>query len=187
MYSDVSAASMAQTPDDLSPHIELIPATREQEPVLANLLELYAHDFSEFHDVEIGPDGRFGYASLPLYWTDPARHPFLAMVDGRLAGFVLVKQGSEMTGNTAAWDIAEFFVLRAYRRRGIGTRLAHQVWSRFPGPWEVRIMPSNAAAHHFWARAVAKFTGSAVHPVLIEKGDQAWRLFSFESKRANRT
>ncbi len=47
--------------------IELVPAAQGQEPVLANLLELYAHDFSEFVDLTIGPDGRFHYPRLPLY------------------------------------------------------------------------------------------------------------------------
>jgi hypothetical protein len=43
----------------------------EQELILANLLELYAHDFSEFHELELGSDGRFGYGGLPLYWSEP--------------------------------------------------------------------------------------------------------------------
>jgi hypothetical protein len=78
-----------------SVQIEVIPATSEQRPILANLLELYAHDFSEFYDLELGADGRFGYKHLPRYWRDPDRHPFLIKVDGRLAGFVLAKRGSE--------------------------------------------------------------------------------------------
>ncbi len=40
--------------------VEIVAAAREEEPVLANLLELYAHDFSDFHEVELGADGRFG-------------------------------------------------------------------------------------------------------------------------------
>jgi hypothetical protein len=44
--------------------IELVPAERNHEPILANLLELYIHDFSEFHDSEIGADGRFGYGTF---------------------------------------------------------------------------------------------------------------------------
>jgi hypothetical protein len=52
----------AETP---SVHIEVIPAARNQQPILANLLELYAHDFSEFHGIELGEDGRFGYQHLP--------------------------------------------------------------------------------------------------------------------------
>ena len=71
-----------------SAQIEVIPARPEQEPILANLLELYAHDFSEFHDLELGPDGRFGYLGLPLYWSESGRHPFLVWVGGKLAGLI---------------------------------------------------------------------------------------------------
>jgi len=73
--------------------IEVIQAAPEEKPILANLLELYAHDFSEFHDVAIGEDGRFGYKSLPLYWSEPDRYPFLVRSGGRLAGLVFVKKG----------------------------------------------------------------------------------------------
>ena len=57
---------MTKSANQPSLHIEVIPAGPEQEPILANLLELYAHDFSEFHNLDLGPDGRFGYPSLPL-------------------------------------------------------------------------------------------------------------------------
>jgi predicted acetyltransferase len=93
-------------------HIELIPATPAQEPVLANLLQLYAHDFSEFHHLKLGEDGRFGYLPLPLYWRQPGRYPFLVRLDGKLAGLVLVKGGSEISGDQAVWDMGEFFVVR---------------------------------------------------------------------------
>jgi hypothetical protein len=95
--------------------VELVPAAPEQKSILANLIELYAHDFSEFHALELGPDGRFGYADLPLYWSDPGRHPFLITVEGKLAGLALVCRRED------AWDVAEFFIVRAYRRRGIGS------------------------------------------------------------------
>jgi predicted acetyltransferase len=163
-------------------HIELIPATPDQQPILANLLELYAYDFSEFHHLELGSDGRFGYRDLPLYWLDPNRHAFLVTIEGLLAGLVLVKRGSERSGKQAAWDVAEFFVLRGYRRRGVGTEVAHQVWRRLPGWWEVRVMQSNRPAHHFWERAISTFKGEPAHSVLVEKGDECWHVFSFESK-----
>jgi predicted acetyltransferase len=166
-----------------SAHVELIPATPQHEPVLANLLELYAHDFSEFHHLELGADGRFGYRHLRLYWSEPGRHPFLVRVDGKLAGLVLVKRGSEISGTKSVWDMAEFFVVRLYRRRGIGTEIAHEVWRRFPGLWEVRAMRSNRPACHFWEGAISAFTGKAIQSVRVEKGGECWRLFSFESGR----
>jgi predicted acetyltransferase len=174
---------MMERAEKPSAHIEVIPARPEQELILANLLELYAHDFSEFHELELGSDGRFGYGSLPLYWSEPGRHPFLVWVEGKLAGLILVKRGSEVSGDETVWDVAEFFVLRGYRRRGIGTQIAHEVWRRFPGPWEVRVMESNIVARDFWAHAISTLTGQAMEPVRLEKDGQSWTLFSFESKR----
>ena len=152
-------------------HIEVIPAGPEQEPVLTNLLELYAHVFSEFFDIELGADGKFGYPQLPLYWSEAGRHACLVRADGALAGFVLVKRAA------AVWDMAEFFVARRYRRHGIGTAVAHEVWRQFPGRWEVRVMQVNLAAYAFWGRTIAAFTGGAAESVVVE----GWHVFSFES------
>ncbi len=57
---------MSQPRWETDPKIEVLLAAREQEPVLANLLELYVHDFSELRDLDVGEDGRFGYGTLPL-------------------------------------------------------------------------------------------------------------------------
>ena len=174
---------MSQPGKAPSPQIEVVPAGPEQQPILANLLELYVYDFSEFHNLEIGDDGRFGYCFLPLYWSEPDRHPFLLKIEGKLAGLVLVKRGSEVSGDATIWDMAEFFVLRGCRRRGIGSQAAREVWRRFPGMWEVRVMPANVSAVRFWAEAIATFTGEEIHPVSVEKDGRCWILFSFDSKQ----
>jgi predicted acetyltransferase len=157
--------------------IEVLAASPEQQSIIANLLQLYAHDFSEFHDLELGADGRFEYKPLPLYWSDPARHPFLVKADGQLAGFVLVKREQE-----TVWDVAEFFIARAYRRQGIGMKVAHQVWKRFPGLWQVRVMQLNGAGVNFWRRAITAFIGQEIDPTQVEKPGESWLVFAFESK-----
>jgi predicted acetyltransferase len=156
--------------------IEVTPASVDQMPVIDNLIQLYAHDFSEFQTIELDSNGRFEYTPLPLYWTDPNRHPLLVKVEGKLAGFVLLKQ------EAGVWDLAEFFVVRGRRRHGIGTALAHDVWKRFPGLWEVRVMQANQAALPFWERAISGFTGNTVAPTRLEKGGKLWNLFSFDSR-----
>ncbi|MGE3919986.1 MAG: hypothetical protein AB7F64_03410 [Gammaproteobacteria bacterium] len=45
--------------------IEVVKATIDQKPLLANLLELYTYDFTEFCDFDIGDDGLYGYEHLP--------------------------------------------------------------------------------------------------------------------------
>ena len=173
---------MTATQESPSPRVELIPANREQQPVLANLLQLYMHDFGEFFPLDLDPSGRFDYPHLPLYWSEPGRFPFLIHVDGRLAGLVFVKRGSGIVHGEEIWDMAEFFIVRAYRRQGIGVKVAHQVWAKFPGWWEVRVMESNRAAVGFWLRAITAFVGAPVEPVTNEKDGMRWLVFAFESE-----
>jgi predicted acetyltransferase len=122
-------------------------ATVEERDVVARLLELYAHDFSERNGADVGDDGLYGYRHLDAYWTEPDRQPFLFRVDGRLAGFALVRTGPPV-------DMAEFFVLRKYRRGGIGTDAARAVFARHPGQWQVRQQWENTGAIDFWRRAI---------------------------------
>jgi predicted acetyltransferase len=166
---------------DKAPQVELVDAAAKDMPVLANLLELYAHDFSEFHAVRIGADGRFGYAQLPLYWTEADRHAFLVRVNGDLAGFVLVKKGSEISGDETAWDMVEFFVARGYRRRGIGSQIAHKVWGKLHGHWEVRVMKSNRGARQFWKRAIGEYSKQEIRPAEMERNGTVWEVFRFQS------
>jgi predicted acetyltransferase len=160
--------------------MKLTPATPDEQPILANLLELYAHDFSEWIHLPLGDDGRFGYPRLPLYWTEPNRFPFLVR-NGGPAGFVLIKQGSELDGDPRVWDLAEFFIVRGERRRGLATRVAHEVWRRCPGKWEVRVREVNAPALAFWTRAIRSFVGREVVPERVERPGKVWLVFSFES------
>lgn len=180
----LSQVNMTVPGSPASTHIEVIPAAQDQEPILANLLELYTHDFSEFHDVELGVDGRFGYRYLSLYWIESDRYPFLVKMNGKLAGFVLIKRGSEVSDDATIWDMTEFFIIRKYRRYGIGTHAAHEVWRRFPGRWEIRVLEQNHSGHKFWERAIATFLGRTSHSALIAKGSKRWQVFAFESMPA---
>lgn len=163
---------------------EIIRALPEQEQILANLLELYAHDFSEFLDLKLNSDGRFGYEQLPAYWKDDNHHPFLIMVDGHLAGFVFVRQGSQISADNNIWDMAEFFIVRGYRRLGVGNRVAHEIWKQFPGQWEVRVIDRNQQAKEFWGRAIGEFLGRTINPTPFQKNGEGWHLFSFASTHA---
>ena len=131
----------------MAPTVEVIEATKALEPVLGRLLQLYIHDFSEFIDADVDADGLFAYSRFDLYWTEAGRHPFLFRVGGRWAGFALVRAG-------APHDMAEFFVMRKYRRGGVGQAAAREVFARFPGPWQVRQEPTNPAATRFWHTAI---------------------------------
>lgn len=161
-------------------HVELTEASISDQPVLANLLSLYLHDFSEVFGNAPGPDGRFVYDRLPLYFEDDSRFPFLVRSDGRLAGFALVSRGSVITGSPEVWDLSEFFVVRGLRRLGIGRLAASAVFTRFPGAWEVRALDRNKGAAEFWNSAIAQHTGGVFETLPWESGPGlTWKVFRF--------
>lgn len=162
--------------------VSLERATPDMAPMLSNLLELYVHDLSEIFPVELGPEGRFGYEKLPLYWADPAvRHAFLIKHGSHVAGFVFATRGSPVSENPEDLDVAEFFVLRAYRRSGIGRQAAMALWDSVPGYWVVRVAEANRSGLRFWSEVIRSYTsGDFVESV--QPGDsQGWRVFRFAS------
>jgi|SoiMethySBSTD1v2_1073268.scaffolds.fasta_scaffold106727_5 hypothetical protein len=79
--------------------VSLQRATPDMAPTLCDLLELYMHELSEIFPVALGPEGRFEYTKLPLYWSEPAvRQAFL------------IKHGVESArpGDPQGWGVFRF-------------------------------------------------------------------------------
>jgi predicted acetyltransferase len=153
--------------------VEVIPISEREQSVLRHLIDLYAYDFSELLHLDVEDDGRFAFPAVTPYWTDPWRHPFFIRVAGKLAGFALVHERSALSGADGIRDMAEFFVLRRYRRQGVGEHAARAIFARFPGPWEVRQRPANVAAVTFWRRVIDRYTAGRFRDVLW--ADHAWQ------------
>lgn len=131
--------------------------------VLEALIQLYVHDFSALfagtQRCDLGDDGRFVLDSpLDSWWQAPGHVALLIRREGRLAGFAQI----EGVGATdAVRRVAEFFIVRKYRRTGLGTAAAAMVFDRYPGRWQAAVMRRNAGARAFWAHAIA------AHPQLL--------------------
>jgi predicted acetyltransferase len=151
--------------------------------LLANLLEFYIHDLSDvFPNIELGQNGRFGYEKLPRYWSEPDRRfAFIVRSGAHVAGFVLVTRGSPATDDRDVFDVAEFFVLRRYRRSGVGRRAAALLWDRLQGKWTVRVCEGNRAALQFWTSVVREYSHGAATAFQRPGKPYAWRVFAFES------
>jgi predicted acetyltransferase len=165
--------------------VSLDAARPSDAPVLANLLELYCHDLSEAFALAIGPDGKFGYPRLALYFSEPDRRfPFLVRAGGELAGFALATRGSPLGDAPTDLDVAEFFVLRRHRRAGVGRQAAARLWDRMPGHWIVRVADSNAAALPFWSEVIGACTGQRFTRDTRPLGGRTWTRFAFDAPAA---
>jgi predicted acetyltransferase len=157
-------------------------AAASDAPVLSNLLELYVHDLSATFGLDVGADGQFGYPKLPLYWSEPElRFPFLIHCGSKLAGFALITRGSPVSDNPDDLDIAEFFILRRYRRASVGKQAAFLLWNRLPGHWIVRVSEGNPTGCDFWTTIIIEYTSGELVQSTRDGKPHAWRVFSFDS------
>ena len=154
--------------------ISLDLATRDERGALENLLQLYAYDWSEIRPLDVGDDGRFDDYPLDAYWLEAWRHPFLLRVDGQLAGFALVSERSRLTGAAGVTDMAELFVMRRYRRKGVGRAAAFAAFDRFKGAWEIRQRTENAEATAFWRRAIDRYTNGNYTEHVLNDATSTW-------------
>jgi predicted acetyltransferase len=153
--------------------MRIVAAEPSAQEALRNLFQLYAYDFSEILALDVDETGRFEGEPSDAYWSDSWRFPFVLRVDDHLAGFALVHHKSKLSGADDVWDMAEFFVLQRYRRAGIGTAAAHELFATHPGKWEVRQRHANVGAIAFWRSAIAAYTGDRFTDDLLD--DDHWR------------
>ena len=152
-------------------------------PVLNRLMQLYVYDFSEIMDLDVADDGIFfSGQTTGTYQPEPWRHAFLLRVEGRLAGFVILDEKSRITGDPEVMDVAQFFVMRKYRKKGVGAAAATRAFDLFPRKWEVRQTSTNVAATAFWRATIARYTHGRFEEVVLD--DERWRgpMQSFDAR-----
>lgn len=150
--------------------IEVRRAIQSDRLVVQHLLELYFHDLSEFWDYDVDEHGLYGY-NLDDYWRKPSHIPFVFLVQGRYAGFALVNDDVCLPQNEH-W-MAQFFVLRKYRRQGVASAAATSIFESLPGRWEVGQIPANLAAQAFWRTHIAAYTKGAFSEAVMQ--EEAWQ------------
>ncbi len=156
--------------------INLSPAALSEKPVLKRLLELYLYDFSEFSREDLSDQGEYIYGYLDYYWIEENRLPFLIRVDAKLAGFALVRDSVD-ADNLLTHHMAEFFILKKYRRKKIGQMAAFEVFDRFPGRWQVSQIAENLPAQKFWRTIISQYTQGNYQEFPALDGDGVYQEF----------
>lgn len=104
--------------------------------------------------------GEVGHAvpdQLQRWLLDRAAVLLTILDDGEPAGFAMVvRQGA--ASRDADFRMAEFYVDRPHRRRGIGRSAVRLILDRFAGRWEISEYTRNPAAVKFWRSVVSAYT-----------------------------
>ena len=172
--------------------IEIIPAGEKYRSIVTNLARYYIYDFSpyihqqsEWYRCQKG--GNFN-SGMGHYFKDPASSVFLIRVDGEWAGFAMVRAMQD--DPDVDFNLAEFFITRPLRGKGIGRHVAHTLFDKFKGRWDLLVLPANEPAILFWEKVVAKYTrGTAQTTFSCEhrhRHDQRLCIHRFSSRKKPR-
>ena len=140
--------------------------------MLRSLIELYLRDMAEWFEV--------GSYDVSAIWAS-GYDVYLAKAGDALAGFAILGSAEEWLGATGAHDVHEFFVVREFRRGGVGRKMTTLLWDAGPGEWLVRVLEANAGAVLFWRSAVARHAGGSYEEAGRMVKGRAWRFFRFVS------
>jgi len=97
---------------------------------------------------------------IARWFGDPSALPLVIVKSSEPVGFAMVARPSHSTARRSPVDyrMAEFFIIRARRRLGIGRSAVQLIFNRFAGRWEITEYMRNPAAVSFWRRVVAAYT-----------------------------
>ncbi|OWR32793.1 GNAT family N-acetyltransferase [Saccharibacillus sp. O23] len=149
-------------------NFSIVPANHTHRNALADLMQFYIYDFSEFLGFDVEENGQYSPYPLDEYFEEGNRQfAYVIKREEKYAGFVLVRLIEDV--GVRHYSIAEFFVLKKYRREGIGKAVAADIFSRHKGPWEVHQIENNKGAQIFWKRAIDEYTKGRFEE-LVEDG-----------------
>lgn len=132
-------------------------ATIEDLEIARNLVPYYIYDMSGHMRWACSGDGKFdGCDELPTYWQEEGKFAFILRDDEEVVGFALVRGNHDEPD--IDYSIAEFFVLRKFRNKGIGERIACELFDRFRGRWMVTQMSRNMSSLSFWRKIIKRYT-----------------------------
>lgn len=150
---------MSESSESREPQIGLVRVKLKHKQVLANLVQFYRYDFSVIRGLELTPHGTYSYLYLDHYFVEPSRHAFFIVVDGKIAGFAFTRRKEGVN------ELAEFFVMKAFRRRNIGTAAATRLFRKYPGAWSLEFDHNNTRASNFWPNVVESVASGPVERV----------------------
>ena len=128
---------------------------------IQNMARFYVYDLSRYcgfisEDWACPADGLYECFDFKKYFEEPTRRAFLIQVGNELAGFALLNQEGRYPDTT--WNMGEFFILAKFQGKGLGYLVASELWSMYPGLWEVSVIPENKHGLVFWRKTIARFT-----------------------------
>jgi predicted acetyltransferase len=129
--------------------LEICPHRVEDKPVIWNLFQFYCYDTSVEDECDVEKTGLYSLSKdyFGQYWSLPTWRAHLLRWEGSIAGFALLEDSDALPG---AMELADLFVMRRFRRHGIGRLVVSHFMSNRTVPWTVVVFDEATEAKAFW-------------------------------------
>lgn len=175
----------------LTTNITISLASIDDYPTIQNMGRFYVYDISEYMGDETGwempENGLYECIDFKKYWEDKNSYPHLIRHHSELAGFVIVdKKGSD---TSIEFNMAQFFILRKFKNKGIGRYVANYCFDHYRGTWEIMVMPRNTGAYNFWKKVISGYTNdySEYTRTVAHLNNCTKNIFKFNSNRLTKS
>lgn len=148
--------------------------TEENEHIYQALAQNYEAEFSSLTGKKPNSNGLYEYTKC-----DSTHEGYLFWNEDIPIGFALVNIGLPL------FDIAEFYTIPSERRAGYGKRMAHWIFSKYPGQWQVRQIEGADWAHKFWIRTIDSFSNGNFTDT--REHDPEWGIVSIQRFTSQRS
>ena len=101
-------------------------------------------------------DGVFdGCDEMSENWTSENYYSYLVYNGKYPIGFALIKKHFN---NVINFEVEEFFILRKYRRKNLGKNVSFELFDKYKGKWQVKVLQDNLPAQKFWKNIIQEYT-----------------------------
>jgi predicted acetyltransferase len=144
--------------------LQLTLVTPENAAAFYTQVQAYEAEFADITNKLPNAQGFFTLDVDPFLMTEATGYLFYKAE--ALVGFCV------LTLTPSLNDVAEFYIVPAFRRQGLGVQAATHLFKRFTGQWQVRQLLQAKAATRFWQTVIKHYTNNHYSEAIVE--DPHW-------------
>ena len=129
--------------------------TDRNKQLFKNLWQFFGYDFSEMNKMDVNENGEYTLPDdLDEYIESNNYCSYIVKVKGMTAGLAVIKFIEDEGINY----FRHFFIMRKFRRLGVGKETVFKIFQLYPGRWRVSQFDFNIPAISFWRSVIKEYT-----------------------------
>ena len=131
--------------------LQICQLTDDHKPLIWNVFQFYCYETSIEDECDLEENGLYSLSSeyFAQYWINPRWSAHLLRWNGAIAGFALIEPSEALD---SAQELADLFVVKRFRRKGIARDVALHFMAERTIPWTVVVFQEAHDAQSFWSK-----------------------------------